>query len=715
MIMGRALLLLVTLALVNRRAFAGEIEPFDADGDGDVDGDDRALLEHAEQVEIVDKSEGQKLRESARAVTVIDARVAKERGADMGEVLSRAQGIQVRRTGGLGSAARISLDGLTDEAIRMFVDGVPLELAGYGLGVENVPVALVHRVDVHHGVVPIALGADALGGAIDLVTDPSWVNRADASYQVGSFGTQRATASARARDAESGAAFALAGFFDRADNDYEIDVEVADRQGRITKARVPRFHDGYAAAGASAELGIANRGAVERVLLRLYQMAYDKELQHNAVMTVPFGAATYGEVARGAVLTAELASGAWRARLIVGGARRWLDFDDRATVVYDWFGNAVRERTLPGEVGEEAYQRVVQDAVFGRFTLERALGSHQVLRLTTGPTMTKRSGTDFLHDAALGRDPLGARAELLQLVSGVEHELRAHDDRFENIGFAKHYMSMMEGEDVLYMGPFVPRSHSIQTAGIGDMVRYQLSPTLIGKVSYEWSTRLPSADEIFGDGGLLHRNFELVPERSHNVNLGGRVQTEHLQLDANAFARLTSDMILLLVGERFSVYENVYAAHIVGVEAGGTWVAPSEWATLEGSVTLQDVRNASSSGTFAAYEGDRIPNRPWLLGSLAGTVRTRDLIAKDDELAIFANSRYVHEFYRGWESVGTASSKQVVESQLVHGAGVTYALRSRTPIITTFEVANLLDARVFDSFGVQRPGRAFYLRLSVEM
>jgi hypothetical protein len=51
----------------------------------------------------------------------------------------------------------------------------------------------------------------------------------------------------------------------------------------------------------------------------------------------------------------------------------------------------------------------------------------------------------------------------------------------------------------------------------------------------------------------------------------------------------------------------------------------------------------------------------------------------------------------------------------VHGAGVSYALRTKTPIVSTFEVQNLLDARVFDSFGVQRPGRAFFLKLSFEM
>lgn len=706
---------IIAVLLLSGIAYADDPEPFDVDSDGDIDDADRAILQSAEQVEIVDKSAGQKLRESARAVTVIDTKLAKERAADMGEVLSRAQGIQVRRSGGLGSAARISLNGLYDSSIRTFVDGVPADLAGYGTGIENIPVGLVQRIDVHRGVVPISLGADALGGAIDLVSDPSWVNQAAVSYQVGSFGTHRGTASARARDEQTGISLGLTGFFDRAKNDYNVDVEAADLQGRITKVRVPRFHDAYQAIGGSAELGITKRGALERLLVRVYQTAYDKELQHNAVMTVPYGEATFGELARGALLSAELSHGSWRARLVAGGARRWLDFNDRANVVYDWFGERVRDRTLPGEIGVEAYQRVVQDGVFGRFTVERALGKSHVLRASIAPTRTQRDGTDFLHDPASGRDPLSAQADLKQLVSGVEHEVRAFDARLENIAFIKHYASAMDAENVEFMMPFIPVASSIQTVGFGDMARYQLSETLLAKASYEWSTRLPTATEVFGDSGLLHPNYRLEPERSHNINAGGRLQTDTFQLDINGFARLTDDMILLLVGERYSIYENVYTARILGIEAGATYVAPTEWLSLEGSVTVQDIRNASSSGTFGEYDGDRIPNRPWLLAAFGGTLRTRGLVTKSDELSVFENTRYVHEFYRGWESVGRADSKQVIASQLVHGAGITYAVRTATPVVTTLEVSNLFDRRIFDSFGVQRPGRAFYLRFSVEM
>jgi vitamin B12 transporter len=695
------------------------IEPFDADGDGDIDAADRAILEAAEQVEIVDKSAGQVLRESARAVTVIDTRQAGERTADLGEVLSRAQGIQVRRSGGLGSTARFSLNGLYDDQIRFFLDGVPLEFAGWGLGIANVPVELVERIEVHRGVVPIELGADALGGAVDLVTDPSWVNRAAVSYQAGSFGTHRVTTSARARDADTGLALGLALFFDRATNDYPIDVEVPDAQGRLHPARVRRFHDGYTAAGGSVEAGLVGKGAIRRALVRLYTADYDKQLQHNVVMTVPYGEATYGEVMRGVTGDVRVERGGWRGRILAGAARRAIDFEDRGQFVYDWFGMPVRDRRTPGELGSEpTYQRIRETGLFARLTAERAIGAHQRVRATIAPTAALRTASDFLDANPMGRDPLSARRDLGQLVSGVEHELRL-GERFQNIGFAKHYAMWTDAEDVRPGFVFVPLERRMHRAGLGDGLRFRVTSRLALKASYEWATRLPSVDETFGDGMLVQPNLELTPERSHNANLGARFEDDgrrgSVAAEANLFARLADQLIVLLGDDRYFTYQNVYAARIAGIEGTAGWAAPGEWASIEGSITVQDIRNASTGGTFGAFEGDRIPNRPWLLGAVAGTVRKRDVVRDGDELALFANSRYVREFFRGWESAGLREYKQVVPSQLVHGAGITYAMRGITPVIATVEVQNLTDARVFDSFGAQRPGRALYIKLAAEL
>jgi outer membrane receptor protein involved in Fe transport len=256
---------------------------------------------------------------------------------------------------------------------------------------------------------------------------------------------------------------------------------------------------------------------------------------------------------------------------------------------------------------------------------------------------------------------------------------------------------------------------SSQHFGFGDGIRVRVHRDIAVKASYEWATRLPAVDELFGDGILIEPNLELAPERSHNVNLGARYEHGAFVGELNVFARLADKLIVLLGNDRYFMYQNVFAARITGIEGSGGWVAPGEWATLDASFTVQDIRNVSSEGTFGAFEGDRVPNRPWLLGSLGGSLRAHDLVRKGDELILFGSTRYVREFFRSWESAGLREFKQVVPSQLVHGAGVTYALRGAAPIATTIEVQNLSDARVYDSFGVQRPGRAIFVKLSTEL
>ncbi|NVB83548.1 MAG: TonB-dependent receptor [Kofleriaceae bacterium] len=709
----------VVLALLAARVAVAD-DLVDIDGDGDIDDDDRKALEAAELIEVKDKSDATKLTESSRAVTVVDLRRARERGADLGEVMARAHGVAVRRTGGLGSASRFSLNGLYDQQVRFFLDGIPLDLAGFGLGIENVPVELLQRVDVYRGVVPIAFGADALGGGVDLVTDPSWVDRAAISYQVGSFGLHRVSLGARARDASTGLALGLSLFTDRARNDYPVVANVPNAVGTPTPTRVRRFHDGYLAGGAIVEGGIVARGIVERALVRLYETTYDKELQSNPTMTVPYGEATYGGDSRGGTGELALASGPWHARVVLGGSRSTTDFHDvSGGRFYGWYGHVQGMRSnWTGELGRDGTdQRQIANAAFARALVQREVGAHHRVRLAVAPTLAWRTGIDFLDPNPDGRDPANAERNARQIVGGVEHELT--EGRIENTSFAKVYSLATDAEQHQAGYTFVRVKSSFLRFGVGDSAMLRLTDELRLKASYEWATRLPSADELFGDGVLVKENLELQPEHSHNANLGVQLERETSSgtwtADVSAFARLADQLIVPTPKDQYVIYENVFAARILGVEGMVGWTTPRGWATVTANGTFQDPRNTSSDGLFGAYNGDRIPNRPWLFASLEGMVRRRDLVRDNDELSLFASSRYVHEFFRSWESQGAHDFKQVVPTQLSHGVGVTYAARGATSLAITVELQNVTDARVYDSYGAQRPGRALSLKLTGEL
>jgi len=675
------------------------------------------------EVTVRGASEAERLRQSAQAVHVIETEEAQRQTADLGEVLARSQGVGVRRGGGLGSSTRFSLNGLTGDQIRFFLDGVPLELSGYPFGIANVPVNLVERVEVYRGVVPIRFGADALGGAVNLVIDDDVRGtHGSASYQAGSFGTQRLSLGARHLHEPSGFFTRVGGFFDYADNDYPIDVEVPDDRGRLSPARVYRFHDAYRATGGNIETGFVDRPWAKRLLLRAFVTDYDKELQNNVVMTVPYGEVEFGELATGATLRYENTFARRFSVEAVGGyAYTVTEFLDVGECVYNWFGQCVRERRQPGEIESRPRDQVLwEHNAFGRVNLGWQIHPQHAVRLSVSPTYTTRTGDERRQADPNARDPLTAQRDLLTLVSGLEYEVDLFDDRIENIAFVKNYFQKARSEEPLPGGIFRNRDRDTNRFGVGNALRYRFVDWLYAKASYEWATRLPRPDEVFGDGVLVIANLELAPEVSHNVNLGFTVDARETpagawRADVNGFLREADQLIVLLGNDRVFSYQNVFGARSLGVEGALGWTSPGEYVALDGNVTYLDFRNTSSEGTFGDFEGDRIPNRPYLFANASARFQLREVAAANDELALTWNTRYVHEFFRGWESVGLREFKQVVPSQLLHSLALTYLVRG-DPVALSFtgEVQNITDQPAFDFFGVQRPGRAFYFKTTAE-
>jgi TonB family protein len=681
-----------------------------------------------------ERSESETLRRSAAPVTVLDLSRQKRRSADLGEVLARTFGVSVRRTGGLGSDTRFSLNGLQEEQIRLLINGIPIEHSFPG-GISNIPVDLLERVEIYRGVVPVSYASDALGGAINIVTNRRFDPRVAGSYQLGSFGTRRATLSGRYSQPGGGLALGFEAFADGARNDYDVDVEVPDQRGRLHPATLPRFHDRYRAYGVALDAGVVDLPWARRLILRGLRVAYDQQLQNNLVMTVPYGEAFYGEALNSLQLHYDhtlLAGLELEAR--ASYAQNSTHFSDQSAWVYDWYGRRVRERRIHGEIdGKPHDQEIWDDSGFARVGLRyQPLAGHS-FRLATSADFSNRTGDERIQSDPTARDPLTAKQKLFKQVSGLEYELglfrksgqarmRDSDGRVEhvlqNIAFLKSYLYAVDSEEPLPGGIFRARDQDRHRFGLGDGIRVLLTDFLYAKASYELATRLPKVYEVFGDGILVHGNLQLEPEVSDNANLGARLELEgtpagDFMLDVNAFLRDTKNQIVLLGGDRFFTHQNVYRAVSNGLEGAFEYHLPGRVFACDGSFTWTEQRNQSDAGPFQGFRGDRIPHRPWLHAAFGARVRVTRLFGARDELEPFYTARYVHEYYRGWESVGLKQFKQVVPTQLVHGAGVTYSLRRGTATVwSTLEVQNFTDEQAFDLFGQERPGRAFYLKVT---
>ncbi|MDR2282320.1 MAG: TonB-dependent receptor plug domain-containing protein, partial [Sphingobacterium sp.] len=267
------------------------------------------LLRRNQEIQIVDvegRSKAQAIKETGFNVNVIETKAYANTNSDINQILNRSTGVRIREQGGLGSNFSFSLNGLSGNHIKFFIDGVPLESMGAGLTFNNIPVNIVERIEVYKGVVPAYLGSDALGGAVNLVTNRDRNKFMDLSYSLGSFNTHRSALSAGYKDPKTGLTFNLNAYHNYSDNNYKmytnpkagvwLEVPVKDANGNYssydTLSSARRFHDAYQSSMGQLEVGVRDKKWADVAVFGFTYAGTDKDIQTGATQDRPFGKVT---------------------------------------------------------------------------------------------------------------------------------------------------------------------------------------------------------------------------------------------------------------------------------------------------------------------------------------------------------------------------------------------------------------------------------------
>ena len=124
---------------------------------------------------------GRQLREGVYAAKVLEVKERMGEVVDLNDWVDRMAGVRVRSEGGLGAETDLALNGMSGDAVRYFIDEVPMDVRGEGMTLGRLPAGTVERIEVYKGVVPSYLGADAMGGAVHVVTRREKEDYVDAS------------------------------------------------------------------------------------------------------------------------------------------------------------------------------------------------------------------------------------------------------------------------------------------------------------------------------------------------------------------------------------------------------------------------------------------------------------------------------------------------------------------------------------------------------
>ena len=213
-----------------------------------------------DDVTVIGKSKTQQIREGAFSVNAIDVRSVISSLSSLNSIVDRTAGVKVREEGGVGSDFDLSINGMSGNAVRYFIDGVPLDTKGSGVTLANLPVNLIDHIEIYKGVVPTWLSSDALGGAVNIITNRKHSNYLDVSYGLGSFHTHRGELNAQYA-LKNGIIIRPAFGINYSKNDYMMkDVEVWDEAaGRYLPKKRRRFHDDYLSLLGQVEVGVSDK------------------------------------------------------------------------------------------------------------------------------------------------------------------------------------------------------------------------------------------------------------------------------------------------------------------------------------------------------------------------------------------------------------------------------------------------------------------------
>lgn len=695
--------------------------------------EDKDKLVELNEVVVQAKTKKTLIESSPLSVQVLDLKTEHRKGGDISDALGKTLGVKLRSDGNIGSPVQINLGGLQGKAVRLFKDGIPIELFGHGFSLGNIPSNMLDRVEIYKGVMPLHLASDALGGGINLVSRQDYKNTAEVSYELGSYNTHRATVYALWVDKSNKWYAGTNSSFNYSDNDYKINAPFHDKaNGVTTYKKAKRFHDATRAYYIEAYAGLKNRRWADDMRLTLINSNFYKEIQHDAEMNNVYGKPFSKEKNYTALLNyrKRLFDDKLRINTFASYSHFETQFIDTATVRYGWDGQIIGQNLPKGEINLGNDQNLTYRFFTTRLHLTYQLSEMHSLDFSQLYYYQRRKGSD----------PLGAisaieRIDVLTVPASYSKDNTAIsltslwlNKQLESIVALKYYHYKTQGYTTDNFGLGWRSSSSDQQLGWLGGLRW-LNDNIQAKLSYEYANRLPDEHEIFGDALITKENMDLKPEKSHNINLDMqyvlRKGSRTLVLSSGLFYRKVKDIIFLQLDIPFSRYINYENSEIKGGEIEVNYT-PARVLNFGANLTYQDIRRVNiKEAMFKNLEGSRIPNVPFLFGNFWLNTSLDNIFKKKDRIELSWKGNYTHRFFLKaipkdqepglFEDVEDFQTSLIIPrdnrlGQWAHNLGVYYHLANQR-ITIAGECRNIGNTKLYDNFNVQKQGRSFYIKL----
>lgn len=695
-----------------------------------------------DNIDIYSQSRKDQIETSGFAVNVVNIDKMALQSIQTNDLLDRTAGVKIRQDGGLGSRVNYNINGLSGRSVKIFIDGIPADNFGGSFSLNSIPSSSIERIEVYKGVVPTSLSQDALGGAINIILKQKRTNSFSVSGSYGSFNTSQFNTNGSYRG-DNGFTVNATAFYNNSDNDYRVygpHVKFKDYNGKITYPQngAKRFNDGYWSYGTKVDVGFTDVKWADKFLIGGILSKNRKEIQHGSTMENVYGDRFTRQTSN--VITLNYT----KKDFLLEGLEFKLDGNysnlreqaiDTVGNQYDWSGNPIRDAdgniikyNSGAEVASQKTLEINDDKTYGvRANLAYEFIVNNTFSVNYFYNKFDRNISDELQPKVV---------ELLMNTRGLEkniialgYENLAFEGRLRTNVFFKRYDQKAVSKE-----PFIDKTlplvgslykekritKSVNHNGYGIALSYRIIPKIYALSSVEKAIRMPSDLELFGNNiNNLLSSFDLEPERSTNVNMGFNagpyVFNEHsLSFNATFFYRNTQGMIRESVDSRgiFTQYENLDDVLSKGIDAELNYMF-KEKLVFNFSISKFDVlfnRKFDKNGGQYLYYKTQIRNEPSFKFNANLSYAFSDVFTKGSSLNVYYNVYYVKKFLRNWSNVGGANLDEI-PTQYPNDLGLAYQLPNRKTTIS-FDAKNIFNQFIYDNFGLQKPGKGFYGKLT---
>ena len=532
-----------------------------------------SIVETLKNVTIKGKSKKQKMETTGFAVAIIETKEASLRNLTTNELLDRSVGVRVRQNGGIGSNVEYNLNGMSGSTIGIFLDGIEISTYGQSFNLNNIPPAMIERIEVYKGVLPSHLTGDYVGGAINVVLkkDVSQ-NNATVAVSYGSFNTFQSDLSVTLREKKSGLSFRGSGAYTYTDNSYETwghsSTYVNEFQQIIRNYRAKRFNNTYKNIAGRFEVGFTDTKWADQFFIGYNGSSNYNEIPHGITMSVPYVGRFNETNAHAFILNYNKRNFLTKdLTLTINAVRseRNTYLQDTVSFAYNWDGKIrqviendelVDLRTKDGgQQGIDVISNIERKIINARTNLGYMITDGHRVSLNHKIEGTTRKDEDLIKPEA--RD-LATESDIYKNIISMNYEAETFKRKLKTNILGKYTINRTN--DI--------RKRIVTTDGVSSIVKENTTTTdsnfgYGGTVSYnlisnvfiigsmENSYIMPDEVQFFGDPSRnILSNLQLKPEQYINYNLGFRWNPSNfgkhkISLYANAFWRNGYDKITL--------------------------------------------------------------------------------------------------------------------------------------------------------------------------